>query len=280
MGGQSRPTVRKVGGGASLPSGLGDSKGPIRLKGLFVFGAVTLGLGYAVPIAGSAAGPPAALGAGSAPSPVASAQVPGALPRVSPGSQLVGYIHATEVMTIPLDFTSREVPDPNLPAGTRTLEQVGVSGTRVLTIDDVFEDGYLVEQRTVAEKVVAAVEQVSRVGTRAADPPAPPPPAPPPPTPAPVADPSLAEARAIAGSATSYCLTGRTATGTLAGPGAIAVDPAVIPLGSHLFVPGYGYGWAVDTGSAIRGTLIDVWLDCGAATIWGRRQVTIYVLPN
>ena len=202
-------------------------------------------------------------------------QVPGAPPRVNPGSTLVGYTHGTEVMSIPLDFGFREISDPSLPAGTTTVDQVGVGGARVLTLDDVFEDGYLVEQRTIAETVVAAVEQVTRVGTRQPDPPAPPPIASPP-----VTDPSLAGARAIAGSATSYCLTGRTATGSLAGPGAIAVDPAVIPLGSHLFVPGYGYGWAVDTGSAIRGTLIDVWLDCNAATRWGRRQVTIYVLPT
>ena len=86
--------------------------------------------------------------------------------------------------------------------------------------------------------------------------------------------------QAIAGSATSYCLTGHTATGTNAGPGSIAVDPTVIKLGSHLYVPGYGYGYAVDTGGAIKGTLIDVWLTCDAAIQWGRRQVTIYVLAN
>ena len=84
----------------------------------------------------------------------------------------------------------------------------------------------------------------------------------------------------IDGSATAYCLTGRTATGGQAGPGSIAVDPAVIPLGSHLYVTGYGYGWAVDTGSAIKGTLIDVWYPCDQASQWGRRSVTIYILAS
>jgi hypothetical protein len=53
--------------------------------------------------------------------------------------------------------------------------------------------------------------------------------------------------------ATAYCLTGHTATGTLTRPGTIAVDPRVIPLGSIVHVPGYGYApIARDTGAAIK----------------------------
>ncbi len=96
--------------------------------------------------------------------------------------------------------------------------------------------------------------------------------------PAPAGVPTDNIRQVIQGSATSYCLTGHTATGTNAGPGSIAVDPTVIPLGSHLYVTGYGYGWAVDTGGAIKGTLIDVWLTCDAAIRWGRRAVAVYVL--
>jgi 3D (Asp-Asp-Asp) domain-containing protein len=42
------------------------------------------------------------------------------------------------------------------------------------------------------------------------------------------------------------------------GWGVVAVDPRVIPLGSHLFVAGYGYAVAADTGGAIKGKIIDV----------------------
>ena len=254
---------------------MGDSKGPIRLKGLFVFGAVTLGLGYAVPIAGWAAGPQAALGAGSAPSPVASTPALGSPPRINRNSVLVGFSHATALMTVSLDYPTREVEDSSLPMGRRTVDQVGAPGVRVERIDQTLEDGFVVDQRTLTEQVTPPIEQVTRVGTRPPDPPSQPPAAT-----AAASDPALSGARVISGSATSYCLTGHTATGSLAGPGSIAVDPAVIPLRSHLFVPGYGYGWAVDTGSAIQGTLIDLLLDCDAAIRWGRRQVTIYVLPS
>ncbi|EGD50148.1 3D domain-containing protein [Thermoanaerobacter ethanolicus JW 200] len=51
---------------------------------------------------------------------------------------------------------------------------------------------------------------------------------------------------------------GITATGTKATRGVIAVDPRVIPLGTRLYVEGYGFGIAADTGGAIKGDKIDV----------------------
>jgi 3D (Asp-Asp-Asp) domain-containing protein len=54
---------------------------------------------------------------------------------------------------------------------------------------------------------------------------------------------------------TSYCLRGHTASGTYVHWGSIAVDPRLIPMGSKIFVPGYGYGRAEDTGSAIYETI-------------------------
>jgi len=75
---------------------------------------------------------------------------------------------------------------------------------------------------------------------------------------------------------TGYCLRGKTATGIPVGWGVVAVDPAVIPLGTKMFVPGYGDGVAADTGSAVKGATIDVWFpSCAQALQWGRRTVTI-----
>ena len=77
-------------------------------------------------------------------------------------------------------------------------------------------------------------------------------------------------------SSTGYCLKGNTATGVPTSPGVVAVDPAVIPLGTHLYVPGYGEGVAADTGSAVRGRSIDVWFEsCAKAMAWGRKTVAI-----
>ena len=76
--------------------------------------------------------------------------------------------------------------------------------------------------------------------------------------------------------ATGYTLQGRTATGLPTGPGIVAVDPSVIPLGTHMTIPGYGEGVAADTGGAVRGAVIDLWFSSLAqALAWGRRTVTI-----
>jgi 3D (Asp-Asp-Asp) domain-containing protein len=76
--------------------------------------------------------------------------------------------------------------------------------------------------------------------------------------------------------ATGYSLPGHTATGLPVGPGVVAVDRSVIPLGTRLTIPGYGEGVAADTGSAVQGYTIDLWFPTLAdALAWGRRTVRI-----
>ena len=85
----------------------------------------------------------------------------------------------------------------------------------------------------------------------------------------------------IATAYTSACsgCSGITASGVRAGFGVIAVDPRVIPLGTKLFIPGYGRAIAGDTGGAIRGNRIDLGMNTNAdAMQFGRRPVTVYVL--
>jgi len=70
--------------------------------------------------------------------------------------------------------------------------------------------------------------------------------------------------------ATGYCLKGTTATGLPAGPGIVATDPSVIPLGTRMTIPGYGEGVAADTGGSVRGARIDVWFkSCADAGAFG-----------
>ncbi len=90
--------------------------------------------------------------------------------------------------------------------------------------------------------------------------------------------PPPASGRKMTVSSTGYCLKGTTTTGIPVGWGVVAVDPSVIPLGTRMSVPGYGEGVAADTGSAVKGLIIDLWFpSCDQAIEWGRRTVTITI---
>ncbi|MBC1500930.1 DUF348 domain-containing protein [Listeria weihenstephanensis] len=82
---------------------------------------------------------------------------------------------------------------------------------------------------------------------------------------------------------TAYSGGGTTATGInlTANPGlkVVAVDPSVIPLGSRVYVSGYGEAIAGDTGGAIKGNIVDVYFaNESQCYTWGRRQVTVTIL--
>lgn len=89
--------------------------------------------------------------------------------------------------------------------------------------------------------------------------------------------------RQITVQATAYdgvSLGGLTASGyQIQGTGdkVIAVDPNVIPMGSTVYVPGYGTAIARDTGGAIQGNIIDLNMSTSEAIQWGRQTVTITV---
>jgi 3D (Asp-Asp-Asp) domain-containing protein len=221
----------------------------IRLKGLLALGSAALSIGYLGPV-----------GAPNSPSPASPKLLAavGALP-VEPER-----VARSSPAAVP--FATREVLDPNLPAGAAVVESEGAPGREVVFLEDRIEDGRVVSERETGERLLAApVVRVVRKGAG----------------PAALAAPGSRVARSfVTRDATAYCLTGRTATGTRAGPGAVAVDPTVIPLGSRLYVEGYGFGDAVDTGGGIRGLDVDLWMTCPAAVRWGRRTVRVYVLQS
>lgn len=71
----------------------------------------------------------------------------------------------------------------------------------------------------------------------------------------------------------------RTATGSFLRKGLVAVDPSVIPLGTRLFIPGYGDAIADDIGGAIKGNRIDLAFDSHAEALqFGRQDITVYII--
>lgn len=78
---------------------------------------------------------------------------------------------------------------------------------------------------------------------------------------------------------------GLTRSGTVARKGVVAVDPSVIPLGTKLYIESmdgtasYGYAVAEDTGSAIKGKKIDLFMESRSDALrFGRRNVRVYIL--
>jgi 3D (Asp-Asp-Asp) domain-containing protein/LysM repeat protein len=104
----------------------------------------------------------------------------------------------------------------------------------------------------------------------------------------PVAVESQAETKEITVTATAYTAScegcsGITATGVNIKDNpdkkVISVDPSVIPLGTEVYVEGYGYAVAADTGGAIKGNKIDVFIpDKQDAINWGKQQVEVKIL--
>lgn len=75
--------------------------------------------------------------------------------------------------------------------------------------------------------------------------------------------------------------TGRTGCGLRAGYGVVAVDPRVIPIGTRLYIEGYGFAVAGDTGSAIKGNRIDLGFNTyREAKRFGRRSVIVHILER
>jgi len=179
----------------------------------------------------------------------------------------------------PVPFETVTEADPSLPQGARKIVREGRPGTMLRVYRVTVTDGSEGQRTLTAERVLVEPEaEVVAVGTKRSSgnvvvarskPPE-------------VA--ATSDGRKLTVATTGYApgvdgVGTRTATGAKAGYGIIAVDPGVIPLGTRVYIPGYGYAVAADTGGAIRGNKIDLCFDTRAeALAWGRRSVTITVL--
>lgn len=100
----------------------------------------------------------------------------------------------------------------------------------------------------------------------------------------PPTEPARHSGRVLRVSATAYSSqdpgnTPHTAMGTLVRHGVIAVDPDIIPMGTRVFIPGYGEAVAEDIGGAIKGNRIDVAFDTRKEALsFGRRNLEVYIM--
>jgi uncharacterized protein YabE (DUF348 family) len=184
----------------------------------------------------------------------------------------------TAVESIP--YASFTHYDSELPEGESVMAQGGWSGSvqreyRVRVIN-----GKETRRELVSETVTPPQDEVIVVGTYVK-------PAAPVAVAAAVAPPASASQQGCARTLNVYATwytassaggSGITATGTSVYKGIIAVDPRVIPLGTRMYIPGYGYGVAADTGGGIVGNIIDLGYGAGDVMDWRSRYLDICIL--
>ena len=209
------------------------------------------------------------------------------LDRVEPGleelvteSTLVEVVRVekvTDVVEEPTDFSVVTRNDSQLNRGTEKVVQQGSQGLVAKHYEVIIENGKEVSRELVkTETMKESLDRIVAVGTKAPQPPKQ------------VSRSNETSAKEFYVSSTAYTAncngcSGITATGInlRANPDmkVIAVDPSVIPLGTRVYVEGYGYAVAGDTGGAIVGNKIDVFFpDKASAYRWGRKRVKIKIL--
>lgn len=183
----------------------------------------------------------------------------------------------TDVVEEPIPAAVVKQKDDSLPAGTEKVLQEGEDGVVRKTFEVIKENGVVTARNLQQEeKLKDSKDRIIAVGTKNAD----------------NYDTPSRGNEAVASEfyveATAYGPDCAGCSGISAGghnlkanPNMklIAVDPRVIPLGSKVWVEGYGYAIAGDTGGAIKGHRIDVLYPSEAkASSWGRKRVKIRVL--
>ena len=176
----------------------------------------------------------------------------------------------TVTETTTLAFPVRHTYDADLRAGIKQVLVAGKSGTKSVVYRETVKDGVRVARKLVSSNTTPPTTQVVRIGLRGMQ----------------LASRGAVPHRRVLNMvATGYGpyengpWGNRTAMGTRVGYGTVAVDPRVIPLGTRLYVEGYGYAVARDTGRLIKGRRIDLGFgSTSEARRVGRRPVRVLVL--
>ena len=179
---------------------------------------------------------------------------------------LTSITEKTVAVTKEIPFETIQRPNPKMAIGTQKVVQEGKNGVSSSISKEIYHGKELIETKFVEEKIsTPAQSKIVEYGTTGIIH-------------------GHAYTKSIKAKVTAYTpydagCNGITATGTTAKKGVIAVDPKVIPLGTRVYIPGYGVATAEDTGGAIKGNRVDVcYMSKNEAFSWGVRNVPVYIL--
>lgn len=203
--------------------------------------------------------------------------------------QITRVEKVTDVVEEDIAFKTHTKKDDSLLKGQQKVVRAGKPGKLAKTVEITKENGKIIDRKVVSEEVKQqALNKVVHEGTKvvvAAATPTASKSSSKPVSRSSAQEPAGREFYVTATAYTAYCTgcSGITATGInlKANPNlkVIAVDPRVIPLGSKVWVEGYGYAIAGDTGGAIKGNKIDIFVPTKEqAYAFGRKQVRVKVI--
>lgn len=194
-----------------------------------------------------------------------------------PGEDKVIDLHRVTVehveKSIEVNFDIEEVPNKDMYQGEKKIIKQGVKGSKRETIQNLYDNDKLVNTTVLNSKLEKEpVTQIQEVGTKEGKT---------------INGKRYTKVITMQGTAYDPTAGSKTAMGTRARVGVVAVDPKVIPLGTKLYIesmdsfPTYGFAVAEDTGGAIKGNRIDLFYNTNAqANRFGRRNVKVYVLAE
>ncbi len=207
-----------------------------------------------------------------------------ALDTVIKGNTRIGVIRVEEKVVkqeMKMDFTNQVNKSDKLDKGLVKVVKKGSTGLKELAIKVIFENGKEVKREIADEKIIKEpINGIIEEGTRTTF----------------VSSRGQVTrfVRALKMTATAYDATfescgkhpedpnyGITYSGLRVKPGIVAVDPKIIPLGTYLYVEGYGEALAADIGGAIKGNRIDLYYESPKdVDRYGKRAVKVYILDK
>ena len=169
---------------------------------------------------------------------------------------------------VEVPFGTQFIDDPELAFGDKKVEKEGVKGKDLVIFENITRAGHEQKIELDRKRVTEPVNAVVRQGVAQS-----------------ILTPNgyVKYKKVLYGEATAYTwgggASGHTSVGLYPKRGIVAVDPRVIPYYTKMYIPGYGMAIAGDTGGAIVGTRIDLFMDSlHECYQWGRRDVEIYIL--
>ncbi len=184
----------------------------------------------------------------------------------------VTNVHAMiNFVELAVPFSTIYWNDPAMLQGESALVQPGIAGVLRQAYLIQYENGTAVSRMRIGEITEPPTAEIIAIGTKAIR--------------APESEPpdeleciETMDVFATWYTAASSGGSGITFTGTAVYKGIVAVDPRIIPLGTRMYIPGYGYGLAADTGGGIVGAWIDLGYAPDDVYDWVTGRVDICIL--